>query len=55
MRKLINKITDPAVVIGLLDTCHSGRLETVGGDGLYWWEIDLCRLSWNNLEGNLSI
>jgi nitroimidazol reductase NimA-like FMN-containing flavoprotein (pyridoxamine 5'-phosphate oxidase superfamily) len=33
MRKLNKKITDPAIIIGLLNTCHIGRLGTVGVDG----------------------
>lgn len=33
MRKLNKKITDPATIIDLLNTCHSGRLGTVGMDG----------------------
>lgn len=33
MRKMNKKITDPAVVINLLNTCHTGRLGTVGRDG----------------------
>jgi hypothetical protein len=33
MRKLNKKITDPAVVIHLLKTSHTGRLGTVGRDG----------------------
>jgi nitroimidazol reductase NimA-like FMN-containing flavoprotein (pyridoxamine 5'-phosphate oxidase superfamily) len=33
MRKLNKKITDPAVIIDLLNTCHTGRLGTVGRDG----------------------
>jgi uncharacterized protein len=33
MRKLNKKIIDPAVIIDLLDTCHIGRLGTVGKDG----------------------
>jgi len=55
MRKSNKKIVDAAVVIGLLDTCHTRRQGTVGGDGWHWGKRDLCRLSWNNLEGNLSI
>jgi len=33
MRKVHKKITDPAVIAGLLATCHVGRLGTVGADG----------------------
>ncbi len=33
MRKLNKKITDPAIIIDLLNTCHIGRLGTVGSDG----------------------
>ena len=33
MRKLNKKIIDPAVIIDLLNTCHIGRLGTVGRDG----------------------
>lgn len=33
MRKLNKKITDSAVIAELLDTCHVGRLGTVGQDG----------------------
>lgn len=36
LRKLNNKIADPAVVIGLLGTCHTGRLGTVRRDGWLW-------------------
>jgi nitroimidazol reductase NimA-like FMN-containing flavoprotein (pyridoxamine 5'-phosphate oxidase superfamily) len=34
MRKMNKKITDPAIIIDLLNTCHTGRLGTVGKDGL---------------------
>ena len=33
MRKLNKKITDPQVIVHLLETCHTGRLGTVGRDG----------------------
>lgn len=33
MRKLNKKITDIAVIIDILDSCHTGRLGTVGADG----------------------
>jgi uncharacterized protein len=33
MRKINKKITDEAVVINLLNICHTGRLGTVGKDG----------------------
>jgi len=33
MRKLNKKITDESVIIDLLNTCHTGRLGTVGKDG----------------------
>lgn len=33
MRKLNKKITDLAVITAILDTCHTGRLGTVGADG----------------------
>jgi nitroimidazol reductase NimA-like FMN-containing flavoprotein (pyridoxamine 5'-phosphate oxidase superfamily) len=33
MRKLKKKITDAAVIIDILNTCHTGRLGTVGADG----------------------
>jgi nitroimidazol reductase NimA-like FMN-containing flavoprotein (pyridoxamine 5'-phosphate oxidase superfamily) len=33
MRKLNKKITDPDIIIDLLNTCHIGRLGTVGKDG----------------------
>ena len=33
MRKLNKKITDPSVILDLLNTCHIGRLGTVGSDG----------------------
>lgn len=33
MRKLNKKITDPTIIIDLLNTCHTGRLGTVGKDG----------------------
>ena len=33
MRKPNKKITDPAVIAELFDTCHVGRLATVGQDG----------------------
>jgi len=33
MRKLNKKITDTAVIIDLLNSCHTGRLGTVGADG----------------------
>jgi len=33
MRKSNKEITDSAVIIDLLNTCHVGRLGTVGKDG----------------------
>jgi uncharacterized protein len=33
MRKLKKKITDAAVIIDILNSCHTGRLGTVGADG----------------------
>ncbi len=33
MRKINKKITDASVVIDLFNTCHTGRLGTVGADG----------------------
>ena len=33
MRKLNKKITDTAVIIDLLNSCHTGRLGTVGAEG----------------------
>ena len=33
MRKSNKKITDAAVIIDILNTCHTGRLGTVGADG----------------------
>ena len=33
MRKLNKKITDQAVIFDILNTCHVGRLGTVGRDG----------------------
>jgi uncharacterized protein len=33
VRKLKKKITDAAVIIDILNSCHTGRLGTVGADG----------------------
>jgi nitroimidazol reductase NimA-like FMN-containing flavoprotein (pyridoxamine 5'-phosphate oxidase superfamily) len=33
MRKIRKEIKDKDVIIGLLETCHVGRLGTIGGDG----------------------
>jgi nitroimidazol reductase NimA-like FMN-containing flavoprotein (pyridoxamine 5'-phosphate oxidase superfamily) len=45
MRKYNKKITDAAVIVELFNTCHTGRLGTVGPDG--WPMVKPLNFAWH--------